>query len=355
MMRHADGTTKVLLVLLALAVGAVALYALTAIGSILAFLMLAMLLAFVLSPLVSRLEGMGLPRVWAALLVFLGFFGLLTLGVYLILPGVVDQVSALQELINLKKIRGGLRDVERSVQKPLAVLGIRNVHVTTKLEVWLGGLLDNVFGIASSIVGFVLLLIMMLISTYFLLKDGPTLKKSFIAFVPNRFFEMTLSILHKIEWSIGAYLRGILLDALVIGNVTTLVMWLLGVPNFVLIGLVAGCANVVPYLGPPTAALVASAISVVANDNFGQVPPILLAFTGIRIFDDALVQPLTISNSVRLHPVTIIFAILIGGQLYGLLGMLFAVPVVGVLKVISVEFSDAMTRYSGSQPSGSTS
>jgi len=122
-------------------------------------------------------------------------------------------------------------------------------------------------------------------------------------------------------------------------------MWLLDIPNFMLIGMVAAFANLVPYLGPPTAALVASSISVITLGTFEQVPLILITFTLIRLLDDSVIQPLTISQSVKLHPLTIIFTILIGGQLFGILGMLFAVPVAGVMKVMAWELYSGLKRY----------
>jgi predicted PurR-regulated permease PerM len=90
---------------------------------------------------------------------------------------------------------------------------------------------------------------------------------------------------------------------------------------------------------------VASSISVITLGDFGQVPLILVTFTLIRLLDDSIVQPLTISQSVKLHPLTIIFTILIGGQLFGILGMLFAVPIAGVVKVVASELYFGLKRY----------
>jgi putative permease len=337
--------TKILLVFLLLTLGGVMIYTAYAVGAIVALFLLSALFAFIISPSVSFLERSGLPRSLAAVVMFVLFFGSIGIAIYLISPLMYEEFGRLQEIISVGQLRRGIRDIETFLSRNLSFLGVRRLHVAPKVEEWVGALFDNILNIASGVVGLVLFIVMMLISTFFLLKDARMIKKELIAFVPNKFFEMSLSVVHKIEWSLGAYLRGILLDAFVIGIMSTFALWLINVPNYALIGIVAGLANLVPYLGPPTAALVASTISVATNNSFDQVPLILFVFSVIRLIDDSVVQPLTISQSVRLHPLIIIFALLIGGQLFGIIGMLFAVPTVGVLKVILSELYVGFGRF----------
>lgn len=337
--------TKLLIVLLLLLLAAFAALTVYSIGAIVAIFLVAMLSSFIISPVVDWLESRSMPRALASTIMLLLSLAAFMVVAYFLAPFVYKQVLALQERVSFGEMRRSIPSMEREIVNTLSFLGVKQLHLTTKIEDLVGGLFDNVLNIASGVVGLLIFVVMTLISTFFLLKDGRKLNKSLIAIVPNQFFEMSLSIMHKIDWSLGAYLRGILLDATVIGVVTTLSMWLLGIPNFVLIGLVAMVANLVPYLGPPTAALVASSISVITLGDFSQVPLILVTFTLIRLLDDSIVQPLTISQSVKLHPLTIIFTILIGGQLFGILGMLFAVPIAGVVKVVASELYFGLKRY----------
>jgi putative permease len=337
--------TKILIVIMLLFIAAFLALTVYTIGTVVAMLLLSLLFAFIISPAVDFLEGKGVPRSAAAVVVFLFSLAAFAFVVYILSPLILKQLLSLQEMLNLGQLRRGITQFERLLQRNLSFLGVRRITFGTKVEEWLGAVFDNVLNIASGLVGLIIFIVMTLISTFFLLKDGRRLKKSFIEIVPNQFFEMALSIMHKIDWSLGAYLRGIVLDALVIGVLATIAMWLLGIPNYALIGVVAAVANLVPYLGPPTAALVAGIISVLSLNTFEQVPIILVAFTVIRLIDDAIVQPLTISQSVKLHPLTIIFTILIGGHLFGILGMLFAVPVAGVIKVVLSELYAGLKRY----------
>ena len=337
--------TKLLIVLLLILLFALAALTVYTIGAIVAIFLLATLFSFIISPVVDWLESRSMPRALASTIMLLLSLGAFMVIVYFLAPLLYDQVFSLQERVSFGEMRKSIPQLEREVVRTFSFLGVKHLHLTTKIEDYIGGLFDNILNIASGIVGVLIYVIMTLISTFFLLKDGRKLKKAAIEIVPNQFFEVSLSVMHKIDWSLGAYLRGILLDASVIGVLTTFSMWLLDIPNFILIGIVAMVANLVPYLGPPTAALVASSISVITLGSFAQVPVILVTFTLIRLLDDSIVQPLTISKSVKLHPLTIIFTILIGGQLFGILGMLFAVPVAGVIKVVSSELYFGLKRY----------
>ena len=337
--------TKILIVLLLLALTALLALTVYTIGAIVAMFLLAMLFAFVITPAVDWLESHGLHRSLASTLMFLLSLGAFAVVVYFLSPLLYDQVLALQERVSFGEMRKSIPQLEDELLRNLSFLGVQKLGLTGKIESLVSTLFDNILNIASGLVGLVIFVVMTLISTFFLLKDGRKLKKSLIEIVPNQFFEMSMSILHKIDWSLGAYLRGILMDAFIIGLITTFAMWLLGVPNYILIGLVAALANMVPYLGPPTAALTASTISVITLSTFAQVPLILVTFALIRLLDDSIVQPLTISQSVKLHPLTIIFTILIGAQLFGLFGMLFAVPVTGVVKVVASELYFGLKRY----------
>lgn len=337
--------TKILLVLLLVILLVLLGLTVYAIGTIVAIFLLAMLFSFIIAPAVDWLESRGLPRTLASSIMLLCSLGVLMVVLYVLAPLLYEQVLVLQNRVSFGEMRKSIPLMEKELVDFFSFLGVTNLHLTARIEDFVGGLFDNILNIASGIVGMVIFVVMTLISTFFLLKDGRRLKKAMIEIVPNQFFEMSLSIMHKIDWSLGAYLRGILLDASVIGILTTAAMYVLEVPNYILIGLVAAVANLVPYLGPPTAALVASGVSVITLGDFSQVPLILVTFTLIRLIDDSVVQPLTISQSVKLHPLTIIFTILIGGQLFGILGMLFAVPIAGVIKVVASELYFGLKRY----------
>jgi len=338
-------TTKILIFILFLLLLVIGWYLLNVAGSIISIFLVALVISFLLAPSVDTLERIGVPRLLGSIVMFILFFGLVSAIFYTVTPVIYEEAIRVQHKISVGALRDAIQQVEANVNEQLRILGAVEWKLAPYLENVFSAALSNILGVASGVVYSVIYVFMVVFATFFLLKDGRRIKKSLISAVPNRFFEMTLSIIHKIEWSLGAYLRGILLDAFVVGLLSTFAMWLIGVPNFMLVGFAAGMFNLVPYLGPPTGALLAIIISVVSLGTWEKTIPIILAFIALRLIDDFLVQPMTISKSVRMHPLVVIFAILAGGQFFGILGMLFAVPAVGVFNVILSEFYHGIQRY----------
>jgi predicted PurR-regulated permease PerM len=148
-----------------------------------------------------------------------------------------------------------------------------------------------------------------------------------------------------VDLQLGGYLRGQFLDAMIIGLLSIIALWILGVKYFVLIGIFAGLANMIPYVGPLAGMIMAASV-VLLNDGSGEdIAWVIGAFAIIQLIDNVLVQPLVLGKSVNLHPLVIIFAIITGGQFFGIIGMLVAIPVTGILKVVTIEVYNSVKRF----------
>lgn len=144
-------------------------------------------------------------------------------------------------------------------------------------------------------------------------------------------------------------MRGQLLDSTIVGILSIIALWLIGVKYFFIIGIFAGLANLISYFGPITGATIAIIVSVLQTGSFDKVFYIIGAFVLIRLIDDVLVQPLVVAKSVQIHPLMVLLSILIGGKLFGILGMLLSVPVTGFIKVVVHESIINYRRY-GDRP-----
>jgi predicted PurR-regulated permease PerM len=167
---------------------------------------------------------------------------------------------------------------------------------------------------------------------FFILNDARALEKAIVQNIPNRYFEMSLSLFHKASRQLGRYIRGVLLDAAIVGAMVMIALTILDLRYAVFIGILAGMANLIPYLGPVVGGIPAIAVSIMDSGNFSGVPSVLLAFAIVKIIDDVIVQPIVVSKSVELHPVAVIIAIYVGGHAGGILGMIVAVPLVAIIK-----------------------
>jgi predicted PurR-regulated permease PerM len=193
---------------------------------------------------------------------------------------------------------------------------------------------------------------------FFLIKDGREMKKRVISLVPNRYFEFSLHLLHRMDLSLGNFLRGQFLDGLIFGVLATAALWLLHVDYFLFIGCFAGFANLIPYVGPIAGAVLAVMVVMVTSGNLTRVLYVLVAFTCIKLVDDSLIQPLTVAKSVKMHPLLVLLVIIIGGHFFGILGMLLAVPFTGFAKVGYEEGAKLLRKYRHSrvmEPQSSTS
>lgn len=332
------------ILLLAVAVVVVA-GLLVPIRGVVQLLVLGGLVAYLLDPLAVRLEARGLSRGWASALVFGGLFVVIGVPLMLLFPSLAAQVSALQQGIDLEAASEMLEDVERWLGDRLAPLGVARPDLRERVATFTAEHLDDLVGFVPGVLGLATQFVIVPVIAFFLLKDGRRFRKAFISAVPNRYFEFTLNALRKADAQLGGYLRGQLLAALLVGLLATLALWLIGVDYYFLIGLVAGLANLIPFLGPFIGGAVAITVSVVTTGSFSETIPIAVAFALIQVIDNFGTQPLLLSRNVELHPLVILLVLLAAGEAFGLIGLLLAVPAAAVLKVLVQEFVTTFRRY----------
>ena len=192
--------------------------------------------------------------------------------------------------------------------------------------------------------------VIVLFLTFFLLNGGRQMKKAFIQIVPNRFFEVALVLIQGLDRQLGDYLRSRLIQTIIISIIAAIGYWILGLRFALLIGIIAGLANLIPYIGPFIGAIPAI-IVVFIESRFGLGWSLLAVITltlVIQIIDNAVITPLIIGKSVELGPVTTIVVVLLGEQLLGLMGLLMAVPIAAMCKLIIEEVWTEFKGYSQS-------
>lgn len=192
--------------------------------------------------------------------------------------------------------------------------------------------------------------IIILFLTFFFLNSGQGLKKAFIQVVPNRYFEPTLMLIADIDQQLGDYLRSRLVETVALSILFIIGYWLLGLRFAILLGVIAGLANLIPYLGPLIGAIPAIIVVFIdpyLNTGWSLLAVVILTLI-VQIIDNAIITPLIIGKSVDLGPVTTIVVILLGEQLLGLLGLLMAVPIAAMLKVVCQEIYKQFRGYSRS-------
>lgn len=304
-------------------------------GMVLTPLILAILLSILLNPLVVMLERRGLNRTGAALLILAVLGMLLAAALTLLAPIIAREFKTLSDLFQ--------RETPASLVEKMKVLlrqylpWLKNPGLTAQIagraEKLLYSLLNQSIQLLPSIIPVAISLVLIPFMTFFLLKDGRRLKKAFIQAMPNRYFEMSVNLLHKIDCQLGNYIRGQLLVSLCIGTLAATALAILHIPYFLLIGAVAGLANMIPYFGPIVGAIPAIILNVIAKGSLNAALPVIFAFLLIRLIDDTLVSPNILGRSLHIHPLLVIIVIFTGGEMFGIMGLLLCIPVTGIIKV----------------------
>ena len=332
-----------LFLMLAVILGLVLLLSL---GGVASMVIIGMLFAYIVDPLVTRMELTGVSRTAATSLFFLVLIGLVTGVIMFLAPMVSAQLDLLQSEDATEQATLLLSRLEFTIHKYLGFMGLEQVQLAGSLQNVKQAVREEVLRfVVEDSPSLIAHAIAIPIIMFFFLKDGRDMKKQLVRLVPNRYFEFSLDLLHKMDRQLGNFLRSQFLDALIFGALSTLLLWALDVRYFLLIGAFAGLANLVPYVGPIAGVVPAVIVSVLETGDVTKALMVIVGYLGLKLLDDVLVQPLVVSRGVNLHPMLVLLSILVGGNLFGILGMLLAVPCAGFLRVVLQESVATFRKY----------
>ena len=316
-------------------------------GMVLTPLILAALLSILLDPLVVMLEGRGLNRTVAVTLVMSIIILLVIWLMIFLAPMISREFKTITQLVKNETPATLLFKLKTLLNKHLPLLKNPEIanQIMSRAEKFIYSMLNHSIQLIPSILSMVITLFLIPFMTFFLLKDGRRLKKSFIQTLPNRYFEMTINLIHKIDGQLGSYIRGQMLVSLCIGILSITALAILRVPYFLIIGAVAGVANLIPYFGPIVGAVPAIILNVIDKGSLSAALVVILAFIAIRLIDDTLVSPNILGHSLEIHPLLVIIVIFIGGGMFGIMGLLLCIPVTGIIKVTIQELLWNIKHY----------
>jgi len=306
----------------------------------------ALLLAYILNPVVTRLEYRGINRGLAAGLLLLGVLGTGALIWLIVSPIAAQQLQSMNTGNASAQAHRIVDNVQNFLDTRFNYLGLAKVDLNLEISRFKADMAERIpAALLESSISFVIALVMIPFLMFFFLKDGSQIKRYFIGLVPNRYFEFAMDLLYKMDTQLGNYLRGQFLDALVFGILTTIALWILGVPFFVYIGLFAGLANLIPFIGPIAGASLAAISVVVEQGDLGRVWSVIVAFIILKLVDDFVVQPIAVGKTVDIHPIAVALGIIVAGHFFGVIGMLLVVPFTGFMKVVLEESVQTYRKY----------
>jgi predicted PurR-regulated permease PerM len=302
---------------------------------------LATAIIYLLNPVVSILAHRGVPRILGSCISYLVLLAVVSLVVWLAFPSIADQAQQLGDDFPTiyddlaTDAEGWAKDVGVTVEIPR--YDDLDSYFASATED--GGLLslDRVSDFTLSVLEFLLILVLAPVLAFYLLMDLPKLSEKASALVPAEHRDEALHVGHQLSRAVGGFLRGQLVVALIVGMLTSFGFWVIGLDFWLLIGMIAGFLNIIPFVGPWVGGALGVLVALATADPGTAVAAAVVA-AAVQQVDNHFISPSVLRVTVRLHPATIILALLVGGTLGGLLGVLLAVPVTAAVKIIIGHF-----------------
>ncbi|WP_020527450.1 AI-2E family transporter [Flexithrix dorotheae] len=304
--------------------------------------------------------GLKVPQLIATIIAFCLLIGLITLFVYLFVPLVTTQVQVLSSL-DLEKWTGYIMVPVESVEDFLIKNDIvdekkgflietlkNNIRILVE-QFQFTQILNSILSVTSS---FLVGAMAVFFITFFILYEKGLFRRHLISLIPNRYFEVSISALSKIEKLLSNYLLGLLLQMVSIFSIASFGLLIVGIEYALTIAVFAAVANLIPYLGPILGAsfglIVGFSTSpdlVTSQDYVFLISKILAVFGVVQVTDNIFLQPIIFSKSVKAHPLEIFLIVFVGATLSGPVGMIAAIPSYTILKVSMVEFYKGYQQY----------
>lgn len=322
----------------------------------------AALLGWLGDPLVDRLERAGRARNTAVILVFSVMCVVLVLALVVLVPLLERQILTLMESLPRYRdwfILTALPWLEqRTGLQILAWLDPTRLFTLVR-EHWeeAGGFATTVLGYVSrsgfALLGMIANIVLLPVLTFFFLRDWDLLVGRVGALIPRDHFSIVRKLAMESDAVLGGFLRGQMMVMLILGVLYGIGLWGVGLDLGILIGIIGGLLTFVPYLGPATVIVLGSIAALVQFGDWQHLAGVAVVFTIGQIIESYWLTPKLVGDRIGLHPMAVIFAVLAGGQLFGFLGMLLALPVAAVTNVLLRYAHERYTQsrlYAGDQP-----
>ncbi|WP_210469305.1 AI-2E family transporter [Sporosarcina sp. 6E9] len=303
-------------------------------------ILMAGILFYLVNPLIDWMEKKKIPRIAGIAIVFMVIIGLVVWGIIILIPIIREEtmrlienwpaywdkvISQFDNLLRsniFSQLQNQLADVNQSI--------IKSVSEQTNSVV--NSTFSGIGSVLGTMTNIVIALITMPIILFFLLKDGRNLPYYTMKFIPTKMRLSTYNLLKEINTQISQYIRGQLLVAFFVALMFWIGFAIIGLEYAVLLAILAGVLNLIPYLGSFLAIIPILIIALVASP--AMLVKVIIVFAIEQTLEGRLIQPLILGSNLKIHPVTIIVVLLTAGKLFGIPGVILGIPAYAVIKVI---------------------
>jgi len=326
---------------------------------LLAPFLIAFLISYILNPVVARLDTKGFPRWASSLITVVLLIGSVVAVMLFVVPLAIQQFNSI-----LARVTGIAQDFSIFLQSGkifdfLASYGVPvdkarqmiSEQITPRLENLLTNLFGGVFGFLTGVSSLALQLINAIIIpflVFYLLMDFPAITHQFLMFVPKEHRQRVEGLGRMVDRLMGRYFRGAITVAFLQGTISALGLWMIGVQYALVLGIMTGILNFIPYVGLITSLVVSSMVALLSGDPvLVKVIGVVILYLSQKLLEATVLGPRIIGGQVGLHPVLLILCLLVFGFFLGFVGLLIAVPATALI-IASVKEWEA-SRSAASQ------
>lgn len=302
-------------------------------------------IAFLLHPLVDKLERtLGMKRSYAILLIYFLFFGGIGFGLYLGIPLMVKQMREFTEQfpILLSQYRDWINDIQVSTSRFPDGIKVQINERINDFEQWGNEILAKTTNVLVKLVDFIIVVAVIPFISFYLLKDIEKIKKAVWYITPKSWRKDGINFIEAVHESLGGYLRGYLLVCGIVGVTSATAFSLLGIKYPILLGIIIAATNIIPYFGPFIGAIPVAAIALMGSVKLAIIA-VVIVFV-LQFIEGNILSPYIVGKSIEIHPLFIIAALIIGGEAFGIIGMIVAVPLLAILKIAIIHSRDYLIR-----------
>ncbi|WP_077367766.1 AI-2E family transporter [Anaerosalibacter sp. Marseille-P3206] len=302
---------------------------------------MAIIFSYLLNPIVNYFEKKGLSRFLSVVLIYLILAVIIFLLIFVFGPNIMKEFKNLGSILPryLDRVFGYFDSIYDKYIKnidniPPQLDGVKGIFKDNVSEIekivtkWIKKFTDKTIDIFSKIFTIVLIPIL----SFYFLNDKEYFKKKIYFCIPKDYRNHVLKLSKDVNKVISQFIKGRVLVAMFVGITTTISLFFLRIDFALIIGLMAGIADIIPYFGPVIGIIPAVFFALLKSPI--RALWVIIIFTIIQQIESNIITPKIVGESVGIHPVTVILSLIIGGGFFGVTGMILAIPVVGILKVL---------------------
>lgn len=295
-------------------------------------------LYLIVNPAVPAFVKLGIKRSYAVLLVFCSLIFFSTYPIVKIFPTITNEVENFQYYI--PKVDSYLKkqyyELKTTIRDKFGY-ELKDDIVFDGLEVAKTGTTNILLTLPKIVASILEWIFLVPLVIFFLLRDGDHLKRMLLKITPNNIFERTYYLGHQFNKQLGDYIFAKFVEASIVGIIITSGLLIIDVRFSLLLGLIAGVTNIIPYVGPILGAVPAIVFALAeygAGTTFGAI---FLLYLIANAIDIGIVFPILVSKIVNLHPVLVVISVILGSQYLGVVGMIISIPLAAALKLVFIE------------------